>query len=113
MALSGQRMRRPGRGGRRVDCGDQGFWRIGRFGRTNIWRVRECRIGVRSGGFVEGGRGFALGDKRGIEERADLVEGNAQRGVFDQSRANDFCVGSRKFGKYETAGWTLLGQNFA
>ena len=68
---------------------------------------------MRSGGFVEGGRGFALCDKRGIEERADLVEGNAQRGVFDQRRANDFRVRSRKFGKNEAPGWTLLRQNFA
>ena len=50
---------------------------------------------------------------RGIEERANLVDGDAERDVFNESRANDFFVGSGEFGKYETAGWTLLRQNFA
>lgn len=69
---------------------------------------------MRSGGFVGGrGGGLALGNEGWIEEQANLVECDAERGVFDKSGANDFFVGSGEFGKYEAAGWTLLRQNFS
>jgi hypothetical protein len=67
---------------------------------------------VRSGGFVGGGRGSVFCDVGGIEERANLVDGDAERDVFNESRANDFFVGSGEFGKHEAAGGTLLGQDF-
>jgi hypothetical protein len=68
---------------------------------------------VRSGGLVVEGGGFALGDKGWIEERANLVECDAERGVFRKGGTNDPVVGSGEFGKYEAAGGTLLRQNFA
>ena len=68
---------------------------------------------MRSGGFVDGGSGFALWNKGRIEERANLVERDAERDVFNQSGANDIGVGCGKFGNHETAGWTLLRQNLA
>jgi len=95
-------------GGRRLDCGDEGLGGARSAGRTNVGRVHWGGIGVRSGGFVGEGGGFALGDKGWIEERANLVECDAERGVFEKSGANDFVVGSGEFGKYESAGGTLL-----
>jgi len=110
--LNGARVRGRRCGGRGLDCGDQGLGRIGDFGRADIGRVQGHGICAGSSGFVCGGSDFALWNEGGIEERANLVEGDAERDVFNQSGANDFFVGSGEFGKYEAAGGTLLRQNF-
>ena len=111
--MSGARVRGRRCGGSRLDCGDQGLGRIGDFGRADIGRVQRSGIGVRCGRLVDGGWcGPVFWDIRGIEERANLAERHAERDVFNESGANDFFVGSGEFGKYETAGWTLLRQNF-
>ena len=68
--------------------------------------MRRCGFVGRRGG------GLALGNEGWIEERANLVECDAEGGVFDQSGANDFGVGSGEFGKYKASGGTLLRQNF-
>jgi len=112
LALNGARVRGRRCGGRRLDCGDEGLGRIGDFGRADIGRVHGSGIGVRRGGFVGAGCGSVFWGVRGIEERANLVDGDAERDVFNESRANDFFVGSGEFGKNEAAGGTLLGQDF-
>ena len=67
---------------------------------------------MRRGGFVGAGCGSVFWGVRGIEERANLVEGDAERDVFNESGANDFFVGRGECWKYEAAGGTLLRQNF-
>jgi len=112
LALNGARVRGRRCGGRRLDCGDEGLGRIGDFGRADIGRVHGGGIGVRRGGFVGAGCGSVFWGVRGIEERANLVEGDAERDVFNESGANDFFVGRGECWKYEAAGGTLLRQNF-
>ena len=56
--------------------------------------------------------GFGFCHERGIEERAHFIKRDAERGLSDQSGADDLVVWRRKFWEHEASGRSLLRHNF-